>query len=304
MKTHKFTPPMRQGVTASQVYLPPHSTCLTVYDYLCQVFPHIQATEWRQRFDDQLIFSQTGESLHWQTPFQSYANQHLYYYRFLAYEPEVPFQHHILFENEQLLVIDKPHFLTVSPTGQYVQQTLLVRLKDQYQLPDLTPIHRLDRETAGIILFSKQKQSRGLYQQLFATHQIQKIYHAIAPYHLDLSFPQTVRLRLEKGNPFYTMTITQGEPNSETWIDLLEIDSSELWAKYQLRPKTGKQHQLRVHLNALGLPIRHDPFYPVLSHKAEDDFSQPLQLLAKELHFIDPVSKHHMHFCSTYELSL
>ena len=247
-----------------------------------------------------MIFDLKGNVLTLESAFQ--ANTHIYYYRFLAHEISVPFQEKILFENDDLLVVDKPHFLTMSPTGQYVQETLLVRLKKTTNNSDLTPIHRLDRETAGVVLFSKKPSSRGIYQQLFAEKKVQKIYHAIAPYRADLTLPCTVELRMEKGEPFYTMQIINGLVNSSTEINLLEHNKS--WAKYQLKPLTGKQHQLRVHLNYLNIPIQNDPFYPQVIHKAAADFSAPLQLLAKEIYFSDPMTQHLLHFCSDQELTL
>ena len=297
----EYTPPMRDGVTASKVFLPQFSTtpnCL--FEFLCDHFPHIHAEEWQQRFDDHLIFDMNGQILTTQSPYIE--NTHIYYYRFLQHEIHVPFQEKILFENDDLMVVDKPHFLTMSPTGQYVQETLLVRLKKNTNNPDLTPIHRLDRETAGVVLFSKRVGTRGAYQQLFAERQVNKTYHAIAPYQTDLNFPCSVRLRMEKGEPFYTMRVTEGLPNSHTDIELIEHDG--LWAKYRLKPSTGKQHQLRVHLNWLNIPIQNDPFYPTVSHKNEADFSSPLQLLAKHIEFIDPILKQKLCFCSEQVLTL
>ncbi|WP_347454884.1 pseudouridine synthase [Acinetobacter thermotolerans] len=295
----EFTPPMLNGVSASKVFLQP-SNAATVYEYLCKQFPHITASEWLSRFQDGLVYDVQGNTLTLDSPFQ--ANSHCFYYRFLAHETHVPFEHQILFQNDHFMVIDKPHFLTMSPTGQYVQETLLVRLKKQTGIEHLTPIHRLDRETAGVVLISKNIASRGLYQQLFATRQVQKTYHAIAGYRDDLKFPHTVRLRMDKGEPFYTMQVLDGEPNSETEITLLT--HKEQLAKYELKPHTGKQHQLRVHLNFLGIPILNDPFYPIVKHKADDDFSAPLQLLAKHIEFIDPMSKELMQFSSRQELTL
>ncbi|WP_168398624.1 RluA family pseudouridine synthase [Acinetobacter indicus] len=297
--TADFIPPMINGVSASKVYLQP-SSASTVYAYLCQQFPHISAAEWQSRFQDGLVYDAHGQRLHTDSPFQ--AHTHCFYYRFLAHEVTVPFQHQILFENEDLLVVDKPHFLTMSPTGQYVQQTLLVRLKQQTGNEQLTPIHRLDRETAGVVLFSKQPASRGLYQQMFAERQVRKTYHAIAPFLADLSFPCTTRYRMEKGQPFYTMQVVDGVPNSETDIELLAHNGH--LAKYLLKPVTGKQHQLRVHLNQLGIAILNDPFYPQVQHKTEDDFSAPLQLLAKDICFQDPISKAAMAFSSQFDLTL
>ena len=296
-----FTPPLINGVSASKVFLPNDISAPTIFAYLCQHFPHIQSSEWQQRFSDELIYAANGEKLKIDSIYTP--NSHIFYYRFLAHEIHVPFQHEILFENENLLVVDKPHFLSMTPTGQYVQETLLVRLKRQTSNQDLTPIHRLDRETAGVVLFSKKTESRGIYQQLFAERKVQKVYHAIAAYHPKLKFPQTVQLHLEKGNPFYTMQINPEKPsNTETHIELLEHTQHK--AKYLLKPKTGKQHQLRVHLNYLGIPILHDPFYPTVQHKADDDFSCPLQLLAKQIQFVDPISQQKMHFISNFELTL
>ncbi|MEB3766669.1 pseudouridine synthase [Acinetobacter sp. MD2] len=294
------TPPMRNGVTASKVHLPKQAHATSIYSFLCQKFEHISAIEWQQRFADGLILDANGQVLSIEQNYQT--QQHIFYYRHLAKEVVVPFKHEILFENDHLMVVDKPHFLTMSPTGQYVQETLLVRLKQQTHNPKLTPIHRLDRETAGVVLFSKQPETRGLYQNLFAQHLVQKTYHAIAAFSPTLKLPCTTSFKMEKGQPFYTMQIVQGEPNSETQIELLEHNT--IWAKYQLQPKTGKQHQLRVHLSALGVPILNDPLYPLVCHKAENDFSQPLQLLAASIHFVDPITQQLMEFFSQQSLHL
>ncbi|WP_343682363.1 RluA family pseudouridine synthase [Acinetobacter baylyi] len=298
-----FTPPMLHGVSASKAFLPlqPKEIFKSVFEFLCLHFPHISASEWQQRFNDGLVFDAQGHLLDLNSPYQ--ANTHIFYYRFLAHEIHVPFEHSILFENHDLLVVDKPHFLTISPTGKYVQETLLVRLKQQTGNEDLTPIHRLDRETAGVVLFCKRPESRGIYQTLFAKREVHKIYHAIAAYNPLITFPQTLRLCLEKGNPFYTMQVNpNGQVNSETCIECLA--HHQQWAKYRLSPSTGKQHQLRLHLSFLNIPIKNDPFYPVVEHKADDDFSAPLQLLAKELSFFDPITQSPLNFKSHYELNL
>lgn len=296
-----FHPPMRDGVSASQVFLPKVNTVITtIYEYLCVNFTHISPTEWQQRFNDGLIMDMQGQRLSCDSPYTP--ERHIYYYRFLNNEIPVPFEQKIIYENEDLLVVDKPHFLTISPSGQYLQQTLLVRLKRLTGNAELSPIHRLDRETAGIVLFAKRAQTRGVYQKMFADRQVEKIYHAIAPYQPQLTFPMTLALRMEKSEPFYTMQVVAGEPNTLTEITLLQ--HNQQWAKYCLKPKTGKQHQLRVHLNHLNIPIRHDPFYPLVQHKAADDFSQPLQLLAHQLSFVDPLTGENMCFESLQSLTL
>lgn len=301
MTSTEFIPPMIDGVSASKVFLPKMKPApATVYQYLCQQFAHIEPAEWQQRLTDGLIYDALGQVLNLSSEYIE--NSHVFYYRFLAHEIHIPFEHEILFENEHLLVIDKPHFLTISPTGQYVQETLLVRLKKQIGNEFLTPIHRLDRETAGVVLFSKQPSTRAIYQEMFAQRQVNKTYHAIAPFHADLTFPCHTRYRMEKGQPFYTMQVVEGQINSETEIDLIEHDA--VWGKYELKPITGKQHQLRVHLNSLGIAIKNDPFYPLVQHKREDDFSAPLQLLAKHIRFKDPVTFQDMQFLSNFELTL
>ena len=301
MTSTEFIPPMIDGVSASKVFLPKMKPApATVYQYLCQQFAHIAPAEWQQRFTDGLIYDALGQVLNLSSGYIE--NSHVFYYRFLAHEIHVPFEHEILFENEHLLVIDKPHFLTISPTGQYVQETLLVRLKKQSGNEFLTPIHRLDRETAGVVLFSKQVSTRAIYQDMFAQRQVKKTYHAIAPFHADITFPCYTRYRMEKGEPFYTMQVVEGTINSETEIDLIEHDSA--WAKYELKPITGKQHQLRVHLSSLGIAIKNDPFYPAVQHKRENDFSTPLQLLAKHIRFNDPITNQEMEFSSKFELAL
>ena len=292
--------PMIKGVTASKAFLDGSTPSNSIYAYLCQQFPHISPNEWQQRFNDGLVYSHLGEVLNIDAPFT--ANQHVYYYRFLAHEIHVPFQHKILFENDDLLVVDKPHFLTMSPTGKYIQETLLVRLKNETQNPDLTPIHRLDRETAGVVLFAKTVASRAAYQQMFAERKVDKTYHAIAPVHPTLQFPLTTQYRMEKGEPFYTMHVVDGNINSTTHINL--IAQKDGLAKYLLMPVTGKQHQLRVHLSQLGIAILNDPLYPTVQHKVDDDFSAPLQLLAKSITFIDPITQQKMYFESDFDLTL
>ncbi len=299
-KSNTFMPPLQNGIGASVVFAPKSLKYKTIFEFFSTQFSHISTQEWQRRFDDGLVFNQEGEKLNTTQMYQG--EQHLYYYRHLPYEAEIPFEHKILFENEHFIVVDKPHFLTVSPTGQYVQQTLLTRLKRMTNNAALTPIHRLDRETAGLILISKQMTTRGIYQQLFAQQQIQKTYHAIAASRPELNFPLCFSACMQKGEPFYTMKIIEGISNSTTDIAILEQQGR--WAKYELKPVTGKQHQLRVHMNALGIALKNDRFYPVVQHIGQDDFSAPLQLLAKYLDFIDPITGQNFSFCSSFDLLL
>ncbi len=286
-------PIMQDGVSPSVVYLPANTPIgtvnhwQTIFDFLLQKFPQIPKEVWQQRIEQHKIFDERGQPIHPQTAYQPHSK--VYYYRELEQETPIPFKEQILFQNEHLLVVDKPHFLPVSPTGRYVKETLLVRLKQQLNNPDISPIHRLDRETAGVILFSLQPSTRALYHQLFQHHQVHKTYHAIAKYRPDLSFPLNYQSHMVKGDPFFVMREIAGQANSFTHIELLKVEQ-EL-ALYHLKPISGKQHQLRVHMAALQIPILNDSFYPQVYFKNDNDFSMPLQLLAKTIEFIDPISK-------------
>ena len=224
----------------------------------------------------------------------------LYYYRSLPAEPALPFQETILYQDEHLLVADKPHFMPVTPSGPYLQQTLLVRLKQRLGLPDLVPLHRIDRDTAGLVLFSVQPSTRGAYHSLFRDRVMTKHYEAVAPWRDDVSFPREHRSCMQEGAEFFRMQEVSGEPNTLTHMHLLEVAGA--WARYRLSPVTGKRHQLRVHMAALGLPLRHDAFYPEINDAPVGDYSRPLQLLAKSLEFVDPLTGQTRRFESALQL--
>jgi tRNA pseudouridine32 synthase/23S rRNA pseudouridine746 synthase len=230
--------------------------------------------------------------------------QRLYYYRHLPDEPVLPFQAHVLFEDENLLVVDKPHFMPVTPSGRYVQQSLLVQLKRQTGCADLVPLHRIDRETAGLVLLGKRLQERDAYHALFRDHQIQKTYHAVAAHAPHLKLPLVHASRLVPGEPFFRTQEVPGPANSETRIALLHTDGQR--ALYALEPISGKRHQLRVHMNALGIPIEGDLFYPSVLRgpDAPEDFSEPLQLLAQSVRFTDPITGQTRAWTSCLRLSL
>ncbi len=230
------------------------------------------------------------------------AHQRLYYYREVVDEPPIPFDEVVLFEDAHLLVVDKPHFLPVVPSGGYLRETVLVRLKKKLGLDDLVPIHRIDRDTAGLVLFSKQMASRAAYSALFSQHAVRKTYEAIAPWRPGLSWPQTRASRIRGAGHFMLQREVPGTPNAITTIDVLEVRGG--LARYQLKPVTGQRHQLRVHMLALGLPILNDGLYPTLSPEGQVDYAKPLQLLAKRLEFIDPVCGESRQFDSARMLRL
>lgn len=299
MTSTKILPPTLDGISPSKVYLPKLTPPpQTLFDFLCDKFPHIAPDVWRERFLLGKILDNNNHTLGLCHPYQH--GHTIYYYRQLTDEIPVPFEHDIVFENDEFLVVDKPHFLATVPTGRHVQQSLLTRLKHQTANAELSPIHRLDKDTAGLILFSKNPATRHVYQGLFATNAISKTYHAIAGFDPTLSLPMTLDLRLERGDPFYTMRVADGTPNSQTLIKLLQVSHDR--AKYELTPTTGKLHQLRVHMYHLGIPIWHDPYYPTVRHRPDGNFDHPLQLLAYRLEFTDPVSGNIMTFTSKRQL--
>jgi len=295
MRPHP-TLPTHDGISPSCVWLPAARHTMLI-DFLVERFHEIPQATWAQRLSNGLVLDQHGHPFRLDSPYVP--NQHIYYYRHIEAEPRIPFEAEILYQNEDIVVADKPHFLPVIPSGKYVQETLLTRLKNQLGIDELAAMHRIDRETAGIVLFCKRASVRDAYQAMFRQHLISKTYEAIAPYRPDLLLPLTYRSRMVKGEPFFRMQEEAGTPNSETHITLLETRGA--WGKYRLMPISGKQHQLRVHLAALGIPILHDPLYPTLSDWKED-YQHPLQLLAKELRFIDPLSQKPRSFTSGLSL--
>ena len=276
---------MRDGVTPSCVVLPSQGQG-SMLDFLAARLPTVSAAGWAQRMAQGDVVDEFGVPVTSGRRFTP--GIRLYYYRALDDEAVIPFEEQVLYQDEHILVADKPHFLPVVPGGRYLQHTLLVRLKSRLGLPALSPVHRIDRDTAGLVLFSVQQRTRGAYQALFRNRQITKHYDAIAPWRADLAFPREHTSRLEESPQFFRMQEVPGEPNSHTHMQVLEVAGD--WARYRLSPITGKRHQLRVHMAALGLPLRNDPFYPVVNDPPEGDYSRPLQLLARSLAFVDPVS--------------
>ena len=277
--------PPRDGISASSVQLT-RGPWRTVLEFLEARFPEISPAAWWSRLERGLVVDGSGQRIDTDTAYVE--GSVIHYYRELDAETPIPFEAGILFRDEHLLVADKPHFLPVMPAGRYLQQTLLVRLKKQFGLEHLVPLHRIDRGTAGVVVFSCNPQTRGLYQTLFPRREMEKVYEAVAPTLPAEHFPLTHRSRLVEGEPFFRMREIDGAPNTETQIELLETRGA--LSLYRLRPVTGKKHQLRVHLAALGAPIINDPFYPELIEQADDDFSRPLKLLARALAFDDPLT--------------
>jgi tRNA pseudouridine32 synthase / 23S rRNA pseudouridine746 synthase len=299
---------MRDGVSASTRVLPLLQdldfTPTSLLSFLERPAQDSRRLGWENRLKNSLICDSNGQSLPLDAPY--IPGQRIYYWRDAGSEPRVPFDEQIIYQDEHILVADKPHFLPVTPTGRYVQETLLVRLKKRTGLADLTPMHRIDRDTAGLVMFCIRVQDRDAYAAMFRERRLHKTYECIAPFSPDISFPLVRKTRLvESPDSFMQMVETPGEPNSETRIELIEQSGNTggQFARYSLQPITGKRHQLRVHMHGLGLPIVGDGIYPKLTPETEQpDYGNPLQLLAKELAFEDPVTKRQHRFVSQLNL--
>lgn len=300
--------PMRNGVKASYLFLPHdvrHSE-RTLLEFLCVRFSFITEQAWRARLNSGFVLAQDGTILNEDAPYR--AGEKIYYYREIsrADEPRIPFDEQILHIDEHLIVVAKPHFLPVIPSGRFLQETLLTRLRLRPELQhlnvaDITPIHRLDKDTAGVMLFSHNRATRGAYQSLFQFKQVNKVYEAIAPTRVDLNYPLEVASRLQRhAEHFYLTEQVTGEPNAFTTIEL--IDNRGAHSLYRLHPTTGKKHQLRVHMMGLGMPLLNDGLYPVALPMDVVDYEKPLKLLARSIRFVDPITQQERRFESQLQL--
>ncbi len=273
------------SLQASTLYLPP-GNWPTVLDCLCAHFSAISREQWLDRIARGRVLDGAGMPIDSRLAYKE--GLRIHYFREVPNETPIPVLETILYADEHLVVADKPHFLPVTPAGEYVEQTLLRRLIRRLDNPDLVPLHRIDRHTAGLVLFSASRASRSAYQALFPTRKIDKRYEAIAAALPEVGFPRVHKSRLVDGEPFFRMQEGPGASNTETAMEVCERNG-DLW-RYGLYPVTGKKHQLRVHMAALGAAICNDPFYPQVIKDAVDDYANPLKLLAQGLRFTDPLT--------------
>jgi len=271
----------------------------SLLEFLSHRFPQISREIWAQRLAAGKVLDAAGAPL---TPESRYLpHAQLFYFREVANEPCIPFVETILYQDDELLVADKPHFLPVIPAGRYVEECLLSRLRRRTGIADLAPLHRIDRETAGIVLFSVNKLTRGRYAGLWLQGAVKKSYQALSACR---SAPEEsvwlVENRIEQGDPFFRMQIVPGKVNARSVIRLLEYNNGI--ARFLLQPLTGKTHQLRLHLSGLGCGILNDRLYPELQGERADNFAAPLQLLARMVRFRDPLSGTIREFVSEREL--
>ncbi|MEJ8823004.1 pseudouridine synthase [Variovorax humicola] len=290
--------PTRDGVGPSVVALP-EGNWPTMLDFLVERFPAIARSTWLERIAARTVVDERGEPV---TPTRRYQPRlRLFYYRALGPEPDLPEYETVLHRDADLVVVDKPHFMPVTPSGPYLQQSLLVRVKRALGIDALVPLHRIDRATAGLVLFSANPATRGRYQSLFIDRAMRKEYEAIVHWPHGTTLPATYRSRLQPDAHFMRTQEVPGEPNAETHIEALEVRGGH--ARLRLSPVTGRKHQLRVHCNALGVPIVNDEIYPLLKPFGPDDFARPMQLLACKLAFVDPVTGAPRAFASARSLA-
>lgn len=283
--------------TPSRLQLPP-GDWVSLLEGLCARFPRIDRLQWESRFARGRVQDAEGRALAPDMPWQ--VGLEIRYFREVADEPVIPFVETILHHDAHLLVADKPHFLPTAPAGAFVREALLARLVERTGNADLVPLHRLDRLTAGLVLFSTQPETRDAYQRLFRERRIEKTYEALAPALPDLRFPLERHSRLQPGEPFFRMAEVPGEPNARTRVEVIDAHGP-VW-RYRLVPESGRKHQLRVHMAALGAPILGDGFYPQLQERTQGGGEPPLQLLAQALAFDDPLTGQRRSFRSARTL--
>lgn len=331
-RTHRrlLTPPLAQknGIDPIQLVLPQPEelpeeltsggrTPATIADYLIARFYPNDPQIIHARFKTGEVRLDGGTVLTIDSPYMP--GERIWYFRELADEPELPSDLPILFEDEHVLAIDKPHFLPTTPRGAYIAQTALTKLRVREGNPLLIPIHRLDRPTAGVLLFAKTVEARRPFQMMFQHRQVSKTYHAVAPVTADpaaaeqalstegllvRSHIQKVRDVLQVQQLSEAECAAQGvDPNTLTTARILETftpspaeaeawgaERDRPWGLYELAPHTGKTHQLRAHLNLLGAPILGDVLYPRVLPDGPDRPEYPLQLLARTLSFEHPIT--------------
>ncbi|WP_329548665.1 RluA family pseudouridine synthase [Streptomyces sp. NBC_01356] len=286
--------PQRDGVDPVRVRLPAGEAWATVRDHLVARLA-AGAGVIDQMLDAGQIVDVTGRPVSRDLAYEP--GMFVWFHRELPDEEQVPFAVDVMYRDEHLVVADKPHFLATTPRGSHVAETALARLRRQLGIPTLGAAHRLDRLTAGLVLFTVRPEERGAYQSLFRDKQVTKEYEAVAPYDPGLALPRTVRSRIVKERGVLAAREVEGEPNAVSRVELLEHQHER--ARYRLMPSTGQTHQLRVHMSALGVPILGDPLYPAVTGPVPaGDFRRPLQLLARVLEFTDPVTGREHRFVS------
>lgn len=271
----------------------------SILDFLCGRFPAVTRAVWEERILEGKVLEDGGAPVTLDSEYVP--QQRIFYFREVASEPIIPFAETILYRDEHLLVACKPHFLPVTPGGRYVEQCLLNRLRSSTGILDLAPLHRIDRETAGIVLFSANPRTRGRYGELILKGGLEKCYQAIsAGQPADNRTSWTIENRIERGEPWFWMRSVPGTVNARSQIRLMETKEGR--SLFNLQPITGKTHQLRIHMSGIGCGILNDRYYPELQPESTDNFDTPLQLIARSVRFRDPLCGKLREFVSEREL--
>jgi tRNA pseudouridine32 synthase/23S rRNA pseudouridine746 synthase len=267
--------------------MPQSGSWATLRDHLVErLAPGLPAAEVDRKLAAGEVVDASGTAVAPDAPFVP--RSVVWTHRDLPTEPPVPFDIEVLHRDERIVVVDKPHFVSTMPRGRHVVQSALARTRVETGLDRLTPAHRLDRPTAGVLLLTTEQRWRGPYQQVFGAALAHKEYLAVAPLRPGLGSPFVRRTHLVKEHGTHQAREVPGAPpNAETHVELLDVAGG--LGLYRLVPRTGRTHQLRCQLAGLGIPIVGDPLYPVEVDVADGDFSSPLQLLAAVLAFRDPV---------------
>nr|WP_246049291.1 pseudouridine synthase [Corynebacterium tapiri] len=263
----------------------------------------------QRRFENGEVVDSRGNRLSFISPLN--AGQDMWFYRIPAPEVPVPYEIQTVYEDDRILVVSKPPFLATMPRAQHITETATVRLRRSTGNNELSPAHRLDRLTSGLLLFTKAQQFRGAYQTLFAQRQASKTYVAVARYSEDLATqaPLWWRNRIEKTPGQFQARTGEGPVNAETLLHNVQRLEPEVESRlqqvhnthgtlglYTLKPATGKTHQLRLHMHLAGAPILGDNGYPTPLPPEAEDYSVPLRLCATQLEFTDPVDGTARHF--------
>lgn len=288
---------MSKSEKPSKINLPHETTHTTVLEFLIQQFPHVPENEWEQRMDDGSVYREDGSLVRPDSPYQPGL---IYYHRQVGAEPSIPFSEKIIEHNEHYLIAYKPHFLPVMPAGVFVNECLQQRLIETTGNTELQAVHRLDRDTAGLVLFSTCPDTRHHYHELFSQKKIEKQYQAIAQISeqdsLAVGQKWHIKNFLARSTPKFLFKNFENADEgtkaqyAESLIECIQIKNDK--ALFKLEPITGRTHQLRLHMQHIGYPILNDRFYPELYPKSADNYEEPLKLLAYSLKFIDPVSRH------------
>jgi tRNA pseudouridine32 synthase / 23S rRNA pseudouridine746 synthase len=283
--------PLRDGVDPTRVVLRRSGVTVAEAMLAAPACAGLSAADLSERAAAGEVRDIAGDRVDLAAPAQ--VGRPIYFYRDLPDETVIPFEMPIIHLDDDLVVVDKPHFLATMPRGAHVVQTALVRLRRELDNPQISPVHRLDRLTAGVLMFSLRPQARAPYQLLFADRLVDKEYRARAPLSGDVGFPATIHNRILKDSGDLRARVVPGDVNAISTIDLADTDGDR--GIYRLLPRTGRTHQLRLHMSGLGIPIDGDPLYPevrpeVAAAPDRGDFSDPLQLLAYAVEFDDPLT--------------